>query len=73
MTGLKSAKNIRRGTKQGRNPQDLQSRRGQTLRLNPEAWRELKLLALEHEVAAHQLLIEAVNDLFQKYGKSRKA
>lgn len=44
-------------------------RRGQTLRLMPEAWRQLKMLALERGIASHALLIEAVNDLFQKNGK----
>ncbi len=44
-------------------------RRGQTLRLTPAAWRQLKLLAVERGNASHSLLIEAVNDLFQKYGK----
>jgi hypothetical protein len=50
-------------------------RRGQTLRLPPEARRQLKLLAVEQEeareviVRQHDLLLEAVNDLFRKYGK----
>jgi hypothetical protein len=50
-------------------------RRGQTLRLPPEALRQLKLLAVEEEekrkviVRQHDLLLEAVDDLFKKYGK----
>lgn len=44
-------------------------RKGQTLRLSPEAWKQLKLIALERETTAHALLIEAVNDLFRKHGK----
>jgi len=51
-------------------------RRGQTLRLNPDALRELKILAAtlddgtrERRITQHDLLIEAVNDLFIKYGK----
>ena len=43
--------------------------KGQTLRLNLGAWRELKILAIEQGKPAHALLIEAVNDLFKKYGK----
>jgi hypothetical protein len=43
--------------------------KGQTLRLRPEAWRQLKLLALERDTSAHALMIEAVNSLFQEYGK----
>lgn len=47
--------------------------RGQTLRLNPAAWKQLKLLAIERDHTAHDLLLEAVNDLFAKYGKSKIA
>lgn len=43
--------------------------RGQTLRLNLDAWRQLKTLAVMQDRKAHDLLIEAVNDLFKKYGK----
>jgi hypothetical protein len=46
-----------------------EGKRGQTLRLSPEAWRQLKLLALERTTTSHALLIEAVNALFQKHGK----
>ena len=44
-------------------------RRGQTLRLNPAAWRELKYMAVDRECTAHALLIEAVNDLLVKHGR----
>jgi hypothetical protein len=44
-------------------------RRGQTLRLNPEAWTQLKVLAAEQRATSHVLLVEAVNDLFRKHGK----
>lgn len=50
-------------------PARQKRRKGQTLRLSSSAWRQLKLLALERESSAHALLIEAVNDLFRKYGK----
>lgn len=43
--------------------------RGQTLRLSPEAWKQLKLLAVERATTSHALLIEAVNALFQKHDK----
>jgi hypothetical protein len=46
------------------------SLKGQTLRLNRAAWRQLKTLALEREQPAHALLVEAVNDLFKKYEKA---
>ena len=50
-------------------------RTGQTLRLHKDAWRQLRQLALELEaqrdarVHQHDLLIEAVNDLFRKYDR----
>jgi hypothetical protein len=50
-------------------PTESTKARGQTLRLNPDAWRQLKTLALERAVPSHVLLIEALNDLFRKHGK----
>lgn len=44
-------------------------RRGQTLRLKPAAWTQLKILAAEQGRPSHDLLIEAVNLLFEHYGK----
>ena len=43
--------------------------RGQTLRLKPAAWSQLKILAIEQGKPSHDLLIEAVNLLFDQYGK----
>ncbi len=43
-------------------------RRGQTLRLSTEAWRQLKRLAVEEDKPAHDLLVQAVNALFMKHG-----
>ena len=43
--------------------------RGQTLRLNEDAWAQLKHLAIDQRRPAHALLVEAVNELFKKYGK----
>jgi hypothetical protein len=45
------------------------ARRGQTLRLKPAAWTQLKILAAEQGRTSHELLIEAVNLLFDQYGK----
>lgn len=42
---------------------------GQTLRLPSGAHKQLKHLATDLEKPVHDLLIEAVNDLFSKYGK----
>ena len=44
-------------------------RRGQTLRLEPEAWRQLKTLAIDEGKTSHELLIEAVNLLFSHYNR----
>jgi hypothetical protein len=44
-------------------------RRGMTLRLRPEAWKQLKFAAIEQGVPAHDLLTEALNDWFAKRGK----
>ncbi|MBO1081845.1 ribbon-helix-helix domain-containing protein [Roseomonas haemaphysalidis] len=41
-------------------------RKGQTLRLTPAAWRQLKTLAMDRGSTSHALLLEAVNDLFKK-------
>jgi hypothetical protein len=43
--------------------------RGQTLRLSIPAWIQLKNLAIKRMVPSHDLLIEALNDLFQKHGE----
>lgn len=49
--------------------------KGQTLRLPPETWWKLKLLAATLDAARgtrvtqHGLLLEALNDLFLKYRK----
>ncbi len=44
-------------------------KKGQTLRLEEGAWKQLKHLATDKGVPVHDVLIEAVNDLFVKYGK----
>jgi hypothetical protein len=45
-------------------------RRRVTLRLTEGAWKQLKIMSIEEGCVAHKLLIEAVNDLFTKKGKS---
>jgi hypothetical protein len=49
---------------QAAGPKD--DRKGQTLRLTPAAWRQLKTLAMDKGSTSHALLLEAVNDLFRK-------
>lgn len=50
-------------------PASVDEVRGQTLRLNLPAWTQLKLISFNEGKSAHALLIEAVNDLFEKRGK----
>ncbi len=40
-----------------------------TLRLEPEAWRQIKMLAIEQGTTSHDLLIQAVNLLFDHYNR----
>jgi hypothetical protein len=49
--------------------QKKDDRVGQTLRLPTGAHKQLKHLATDIGKPVHDLLIEAVNDLFTKYGK----
>jgi hypothetical protein len=50
-------------------PQTVDNRKGITLRLQPEVWLELKIMALKEGRTTHKLLMEAVDDLFTKRGK----
>ena len=50
-------------------PGQREKRIGQTLRLMKGAHRQLKQLALDLDKPVHDVLIEAINDLFAKYGK----
>lgn len=40
-----------------------------TVYVDPAAHRQLRMLAIETDRSAQALLVEAVNDLFQKHGK----
>ena len=40
-----------------------------SLRLSPEAWRQLKYLAIDQDTSAHSLLLDGVNEVFKKHGK----
>jgi hypothetical protein len=57
----RSGSRILRGTK-------ADGRIGQTLRLDPGAWEQLKVLAAKERKNAHDLLVEAVNMLFTHRG-----
>ncbi len=44
-----------------------------TIRLNLDAWRQLRLMAFDDGRPAHALLIDALNAYFEKRGKGRLA
>jgi hypothetical protein len=39
------------------------------LRLNVDAWKQLKMLAIDQETTSHKLLIEGLNSVFEKHGR----
>jgi len=43
--------------------------RAATFYQSPEAWRQLKRIAFEHGVSQQALIGEALNQLFQRYGR----
>jgi hypothetical protein len=43
------------------------------VRLNVEGWRELRKLAAEDDTSVQALMIESINDLFQKRGRKEIA
>ena len=47
----------------------VDERKGQTLRLSVEAWRQLKFIAFAEATPVHDILVDAVNDAFRKRGK----
>ena len=44
-------------------------RKGQTLRLSVDAWKQLKHLAVDENKSAHELMTEAINMLFRDRGR----
>ena len=57
------------GTKRRRAGAKPETIKQLTLYLNEGAHRALRQLALDRDVKAHALLIEAINDMFVKYGQ----
>jgi len=43
--------------------------KGLLVRMNPEGWRALRILAAENDTTLNALAIEAFNDLLRKKGK----
>jgi len=44
-------------------------RKGILVRARPEAWKALKLIALDREMTLQDLMTEAINDALAKHGK----
>lgn len=44
-------------------------RRGILVRARPEAWKALKMVALDREVTLQDVMTEAINDVLAKHGK----
>ena len=59
-------------TDRGRSP-SRRGRRAVTVYLDAAAHRQLRLLAVEQGRSGQDLAVEAINDLFGKYGKARIA
>jgi predicted DNA binding CopG/RHH family protein len=46
-----------------------EKQRSITMRLRQDAWKQIKIAAVERGTTAHDLMIEALNDWFTKHGK----
>jgi hypothetical protein len=46
----------------------VDDRKGQTLRLRPDAWKQLKVLAMDESKTSHDLALEGINLVFEKRG-----
>lgn len=44
-------------------------RKGILVRARPEAWKALKLVALDREITLQDIMTEAINDLLVKHGR----
>jgi hypothetical protein len=50
-------------------PEPQEKRRRVTMELPQDAWKQVKIAAVERGTTAHDLVIEALNDWFTKHGK----
>ena len=54
-------------------PPSRQGKKGVTFYLEPPGWKELRNLSMDTETSAADLMVEATNLLFEKYGRPRIA
>jgi hypothetical protein len=50
-------------------PEPQEKRRRVTMQLRQDAWKQVKIAAVERGTTAHDLMVEALNDWFTKHGK----
>ena len=55
--------------RRGRAKTQPDGRRGVLVRLQPEAWKALKLIALEEDETLQAMMERAINDLLKKHGR----
>ena len=53
----------------GRGSRQPDGRKGILVRARPEAWKALKMIALDGERTLQDVMTEAINDVLQKHGK----
>lgn len=53
----------------GRRKSQPDGRKGILVRAHPEAWKELKRVAIDQERTLQDVMTEAINDVLKKYGK----
>ncbi len=54
----------------GRRKSQPDGRKGILVRATPEAWKELKRVAIDEERTLQDVMTEAINDVLRKYGKA---
>jgi hypothetical protein len=52
-----------------RSKKSADDRKGVLIRVRPQAWKAMRQLALDREITLQGLLVEALNDVFQKHGR----
>lgn len=60
-----------RSTVEGYRPPSRQGKRAAVAWLEPEAIKQLNMHAIQHDLNVQNLLVEAINDWFAKYGYPR--
>jgi hypothetical protein len=59
----------RRAVKASKPPEPVAKQRTIAMRLRHDAWKQVKIAAVERGTTARYLMIEALNDWFTKHGK----